>query len=146
MTKNTKIFLGVGCGVLLVIGLIVVIGAFIAMRTYGPQILEATTRADAAGREFGKTTDQQGCMTEAIQRSRSSSPMDIGAGMELSLFTDACLKVSRESTNFCESVPSMFSLDANDWSAAECTKAGADPEKTACAHVMKRKHQFCNKR
>jgi hypothetical protein len=145
MTKNTKIFLGVGCGVLLVIGLVIVIGAFIAMRTWGPQFLEATTRADTAGREFGKTTDHQGCMKEGMQRSKSTTLLDIGAGMELSVFVDACLKVSRETANFCDGVPSMFSLEANDWGAAECKKAGIDPEKTGCVHIMKRKHQFCNK-
>ena len=45
MTKNTKIFLGVGCGVVLLIGLVVVIGGFIAVRTYGPAFIESTTRA-----------------------------------------------------------------------------------------------------
>ncbi len=145
MTKNTKIFLGVGCGVLFIGGLIVVIAVVVAMKTYGPEFLEATTRADAAGREFGKTTDQQGCMKEAIQRSKSASVVDVGASLQLSVFVESCLKVSRESQNFCEGVPSMFSLETNEWGAEECRKAGVDPEKTACVHVMKRKHQYCAK-
>ena len=145
MTKNTKIFLGVGCGVLLIAGLVVVVAVVIAMKTWGPEFLEATTRAEAAGREFGKSTDQQGCMKEAIQRSKSASPVDIGASMQLSVFADSCLKVSRDTQNFCDGVPSMFSLEANEWSVEECRKAGADPEKTACVHIMKRKHQFCAK-
>ena len=145
MTKNTKIFLGVGCGLVLIVGLVVVIGGFIAVRTWGPQFIESTTRGDAEGREFGKTTDRQGCMKEGMERSRSKGVLDLGAGMELSIFVDSCLKVSRETPNFCDGVPSMFSFEANDWAAGECKKAGLDPEKTACVHILKRKHQFCNK-
>ena len=145
MTRNTKIALGVGCGRVLVVGLLVVVGGFFPMRTWGTKFIESSTKADAAGREFGMTTDQQGCMKEGVQRSKSTSLLDIGKGMELAMFVDGCLKVSRTSPNFCDGVPGMLSFEANDWGAEECKKVGVDPEKTGCVHVMKRKHQFCSK-
>ena len=145
MTKNTKIFLGVGCGALLIGVIVVVVGGIIAMKTWGKHFAEATTDIQQKGREFGKTTDQQGCITEGVQRSRSSGLLDFGAGMELGVFVDSCLAASRPTPNFCEGVPSFWSMKDSEWGMAECKKAGVDPEKTACIHVMKRKHQFCSK-
>lgn len=145
MTKNTKIFLGIGCGAVLVIGLVVVIGGFIAMRTWGTKFMESAERAGTEGREFGKTTDQQGCMKEGVNRSKNSGLIDLGAGIELAGFVGSCLDASRPTANFCDGVPTLWSMQESEWSMAECRKAGVDPEKTACVHVMKRKHQFCNK-
>ena len=145
MTKNTKIFLGVGCGVLLLCGIAVVIGGVFAVTTWGPGFIESMDRTETQGRELGKTTDQHGCIKEGVERSKSTSLIDLRAGIELSGFVEACLSVSRRTENFCQGVPSLFSLSASEWEMAECKKAGVDPEKTGCVHVMKRKHQFCNR-
>ena len=145
MTKNTKIFLGVGCGVLLIGAIVVVVGGIMAMKYWGKPFVEATARFEQEGREFGKTTDQQGCMDEGVRRSRSAGVLDISAGMGLAVFVDSCLKSSRPTANFCDGVPSFWSMEDSEWAMAECKKEGADPEKTACIHIMKRKHQFCSK-
>jgi hypothetical protein len=145
MTKNTKVFLGVGCGVLLIGAIVVIVGGIIFMKTWGARFAEATVNVEREGREFGKTTDQQGCMNEGVQRSRSAGLLEISAGIELAVFVDTCLAASRPTPNFCDGVPSFWSPEESKWEMAECKKAGVDPEKTACIHVMKRKHQFCSK-
>ena len=145
MTKNTKIFLGVGCGVLLIVGIVVVVGGLFAMKRWGERVFESTSRFEEAGREFGKTTDQQGCMKEAVERSKSSGLLDVGAGIGLTAFVDSCLKACRPTANFCDGVPSFFSMNDSEWAMDECEKVGVDAEKTGCVFVMKSKHDFCRK-
>jgi hypothetical protein len=82
-------------------------------------------------------------MTEAMNRSKKVGLIDIGSILRLSTFTDACLKASKPTPNFCDGVPGVFSMKDTEWGAVECRKAGVDPEKTACIHVTKRKIQFC---
>ena len=144
MTKGVKIFLGIGCG-LLVIGAIVIIGGIFALNYFEKRMSESVGPAETAGREFGQKTDNEGCMAESVKRSKSIGLLDISGAIELTAFTDACLEASRKTPNFCDGVPSFWSMQDSEWGLAQCQKAGVDPEKTGCVHVFKRKHQFCNK-
>ena len=144
MKKGAKIALGVGCGVLLVIVVVIVLG-ILALNFFEKSVGESMQKYETDGREFGRGTDQQGCISEAMKRSASFGLLDLSAGMGLSAFTDACLGSSRPTSGFCDGVPSFWSMKENEWGMSLCKKAGVDPEKTACIHVTKRKHQFCSK-
>ena len=144
MTKGGKIFLGVGCGLLLVGAIVVVIG-IVALNYLEKTLGEGMQKHETEGREFGRTVDQEGCMTEGIRRSKAIALLDLGDSIALSTYVDACLEVSRPTAKFCDGVPSFWSMKENDWGAALCRKAGVDPERTACLLVTKRKHQFCSK-
>jgi hypothetical protein len=143
MTKGAKIAIGVGCGGLLLIGIVVFVGGYFALNYVERNLGETTKKIEAEGREFGKTTDKQGCMKEAVRRSESIGLLDFTGGVALAAFTDACIETSRETKNFCDGVPSFWDMKDTDWAVAECQKVGVDPEKTACVHVYKRKHRFC---
>lgn len=145
MTKNTKIFLGVGCGVLLIVGIAVVIGGILAVNHWGKRFAETTARAEEEGTEFGKTTDQQGCVDEGVQRSKKAALIDFSSGIGLSAFVGSCLKVSRPTEDFCDGVPAFGSMQDTEWSMSECREVGVNPEETACIYVMKSKHEFCSK-
>ena len=144
MTKGVKIFLGVGCGVL-VLGVIVIILGIVALNYFEKTVGESLAAVEVEGREYGRKVDQRGCMDEGIRRSRSTGLLDISSGLALSAFTDACLETSRPTTGFCDGVPSFWSMKDSEWGAAQCRKAGVDPEKTGCIHVLKRHHQHCSK-
>ncbi|HEX6126704.1 MAG TPA: hypothetical protein VFZ23_15135 [Pyrinomonadaceae bacterium] len=144
MKRGTKIFLGVGCGVLLLGGIAVLVGGYLAMNYFQKTVGEGLTKEMNEGHEFGKSTDQAGCMTEAVRRSQSFGPVELGGAMGVSAFVGSCFETSRPTADFCAGVPSFWSPEASEWSSAECRKAGADPEKTACVHVFKRKHQLCS--
>jgi hypothetical protein len=145
MKKGTKIALGVGCGVLALGAVIVLVGGYFAMNYLERTLGESVKGYEVEGREFGKTADQQGCMTEAMKRSKNVGLVDFSGAIALSTFADACLENSRATPNFCDGVPSFWSMKESEWGADLCRKASIDPEKTACVHVTKRKHQFCSK-
>ena len=144
MKRGTKIGLGIGCGGLLFLAAVVLVGGYFALNWVEKNVGEAFEKYEVEGREFGKTTDKQGCVNEGFRLSKSVGLIDFNGGMQLSTFVDACFKTSRETPNFCEGVPSFWSMKESEWGAAECRKAGLDPEKTGCVHVTKRKHQFCS--
>ena len=144
MTKGAKIFLGIGCGLLL-IGAVVVVVGIIGLNYLEKTLGESTRAQETEGRGYGATRDQQACMTEGMKRSASVGLVDFSGALGLTAFVDACLEASRPTPNFCDGVPSFFSMKENEWGSALCRKAGVDPEKTACIHVTKRKHQLCSK-
>jgi hypothetical protein len=144
MTKGVKIFLGIGCGVLLIGAVVIVIG-IIGLNYLESRFAESTKKVEIEGREFGQTTDQQGCISEGMRKSKTIGILDLSDSIALSAFTDACLETSKPTSGFCEGVPSFWSMKDSEWGAAKCRKAGIDPERTACIHVTKRQHQFCTK-
>jgi len=139
MKKGMKIFIGVGCGLLFIGGIAIVV----VVVGFNYLVNQSTAAHEAEGREFGKTHDQKGCMDEGMRRSKSIGIIDLGAGLQLGAFVDACLATSSPTPNFCEGVPGLFSFKETDWGKVECRRAGIDPERTACIHVTKRKHQYC---
>ena len=145
MKKGTKVALGVGCGVLVLGAVVVLVGGYFALNYLEGTIGETVKHVEAEGLEYAKTTDQQGCMNEGMNRSKSIGLIDFNGALALTAFVDACLKNSRPTTDFCEGVPSFWSMKESEWGSELCRKAGIDPEKTGCVHVTKRKHQFCSK-
>lgn len=145
MKKGVKIFMGVGCGLLLIGAIVVVIVGIFALKYYDKRMDATFGPIEAEGREFGKTTDKQGCMDEGLKRSTRVGLVDFSAALAISAFVDSCFEPSRATLNFCDGVPSFWSLKDSEWGAAQCRKAGIDPEKSGCIHVFKRKHQFCSK-
>jgi hypothetical protein len=144
MTKGVKIFLGIGCGLLLIGAAVVVLG-IIGLNYLEKTLDESTKQDEIEGRDFGRTVDQSACIAEGMRRSKSIGLIDLSRGVRLATFTDACLEASRPTPNFCDGVPSFWSMKDSEWGAAECRKAGVDPERTACIHVTKRKHEVCSK-
>ena len=143
MKTGTKVGLGIGCGVLLVLGIAVVVVGYFGLNYVEKHLGESVAKHEVEGQAFGKTTDKQGCMDEGMRRSTSLNLTDLGGGVALGTFVDACLETSRPTDKFCDGVPSFWSMKDGEWAAAECQKARIDPAKTGCIHVAKRKHHFC---
>ncbi len=81
------------------------------------------------GREFGKTTDQNGCMQKGF-----TLPGDF---LRQSFFISGCLRISRPTPDFCNEVP-----DFNDkWAGEQCEKVGDN--KDSCVWTFKAKQSFC---
>lgn len=146
MKRGTKIGLGIGCGVLLLGGLVVIVGGYFALNWFEKNIGEMMVKDEQEGREFGKTTDKDGCMEEGMRRSKSQRLLDFKEALPLTAFVDGCLESSSDTPNFCEGVPSMWSMKDSEWGADVCREAGIDPDETGCVFVTKRKHEYCNKR
>lgn len=141
MTKNAKILTGIGCG-LLVLGAIVLVGGYFTMNYLERRLAEGTKQYEAAGLEFGKTTDQQGCIDEGLRRGKTSSITDFS--LAVSTFTESCLKNAKPVADFCAGVPGFWSLKDTEWGVEQCQKAHQDEVNTGCMHVFQAKHSFCS--
>ncbi|MCA1592149.1 MAG: hypothetical protein LC754_05765, partial [Acidobacteria bacterium] len=84
--------------VLLVAG-VVSFGVYV-WRQHGPQLIESGKQTLTEGSEYGKTTDNQGCLTEGVARHRQSQ--GFGDLIKTNLFLRACLDASRPTPGFCD--------------------------------------------
>ena len=72
------------------------------------------------GKEFGKTTDNQGCVDEAFKRYKK----DPGflAAMSNQGFLTRCLEVSRPTNGFCENIPLGDLAKMGEWRESQCKR------------------------
>jgi len=137
--------------ILLVAGLLLVLllaGAAVAgyfvMRSYGPRILEATRRNMAEGAEYGRRTDNEGCLNEAVARhARVEGFTQI---INNHVFLRGCLETSRPTHGFCDGVPRLTEfMKGIGWQAQQCQRYGLKAEQQ-CGQLFQQVQQFCDRR
>jgi len=144
MTTTGKVLLGIGIGLIVLVAIVVVAG-YLALNYIETSIHESVKADEQAGSEYGKATDQQGCIVEGLRRSRGHYLTDYQAGNAVKAFTDMCLKNAKPTESFCAGVPSYGISEGRKWANNECGKAGYDESATTCVFVFLSKHGFCNK-
>jgi hypothetical protein len=110
---------------LVVVGLVVVlfvaaiIAGVYAVRRYGPELVEAGKQTVAEGEEYGRRTDNEGCLNEAVARqARAEGFRDM---LKNSIFTRSCLEASRPTPGFCDAVPRQVEfMKAISWQMQQC--------------------------
>lgn len=100
----------------------------------------------AEGREFGKTTDQRGCITEGLKRARPIGVQEIKYNAANHFFVHQCLKNSRPTPSFCDGVPAYWNPGGPRWATEQCKKAGLDPTAISCEGVFEKQIDFCSGR
>jgi len=83
-------------------------------------------KAEQAGVEFGKSTDQQGCQDEALRRLRAAlkSP-DLIKRHEVSVFLNGCFQSCKPTAGYCTNAPKQDAFFPKlDWSKSQCVKEG----------------------
>ncbi len=103
MKIGTEIVIGIVIGVVMTIGLIV--GGFFTLvffvdREY-KKGAEKKKQAMIAGREFGRTTDENGCIEKGFLLKREIDKFD----SVILEFVGECLQSSEPTPNFCDGVP-----------------------------------------
>ncbi len=140
MTTSSKIIIGIAAVVLLFVALIVVglagFGIYLNSDKEGTKLYHD---AVVEGPEFGKTTDQNGCLTQGLARLKGVADPTINQLSANGVFISGCFETAKQSTDFCTNVPSIPYID---WVDSECRKLGKD--NAACRGVMNAKHGFCN--
>jgi hypothetical protein len=96
----------------------------------------------ANGAEFGKTIDQDGCMTEGYRRTRGK-PMTEIFNVNDSAFVEGCLRTARKIPNFCKGVPGPLS-DRTEWQSRECETARVGNQTLSCICITQAKQAYCN--
>ncbi|MDT5155655.1 MAG: hypothetical protein QOC99_3365 [Acidobacteriota bacterium] len=138
-----KVVLIIGGLVIVLIVAAVITGVYVA-RKYGPGLMEAGKQTVGEGGEYGRRTDNEGCLNEAVARQgRSEGFTDI---IKNNIFLRACLESSRPTPAFCDSVPrQMEFVKGAQWQLQQCKHYGLTPEKQ-CGQLFQQVQQFCEQR
>jgi hypothetical protein len=131
--------------VVLVVVIAIGIGAGIYwLSTHGGEFLEKTKQSMIDGRNFGKTTDNQGCVTETISRYKQSP--GFSAVLSTQLFLQGCLQASRETPGFCDNVPKrMEFMKSAQWQAEQCSQNNLLRD-SYCPQIFAQVQTFCEVR
>lgn len=138
-----KILLAIG-GVFLVLLIAAVVVGFVVVRKYGPGFVESTSRSFEEGTEYGRQTDQEGCLNEAAARqARVAGMMDM---IRNGVFMETCLSASRPTPGFCDGVPRQLEfVKGVSWQQQQCKRFGLKPEQQ-CGQLFQGVQRFCEKR
>jgi hypothetical protein len=138
-----KVLLVVGA-LLLVLLVAAGVAGFFVMRRYGPGLMEAGQKTFAEGAEYGRRTDNEGCLNEAA--ARQARVEGFGDMVGNNVFMRACLEASRPTPGFCDGVPRATEfMKAIGWQAQQCQRYGLKPEQQ-CGQLFQQVQQFCEKR
>lgn len=137
--------------VLLILGVLLVVlfvGGAVALyfiaRTYGPGLVEMGKQTYSEGVEYGRRSDNEGCLNEAVARQARAD--GFGDMIKNNVFMRACLEASRPTPGFCDGVPRATEfMKAIGWQAQQCQRYGLKPEQQ-CGQLFQQVQQFCEKR
>jgi hypothetical protein len=131
-------------GLLLVLAVASVLGLVYMAKKYGPGLMEAANHSMDEGREYGRRTDNKGCVDEAVARHKRVGGLGdmIGNG----IFFRGCLDASRATPGFCDDVPTRLEfMKSARWQLDECKRYGLTPE-SQCGQLFQQVQQFCEER
>jgi hypothetical protein len=126
MSFGAKIVLTiVVCLVLSVVGA-VGLGALLWSRHSGA-LLEAGRKETEQGLDFGRQTDEAGCLDQAIARYKGNR--GFSGSIATGMFVQGCWSVSRRTAGFCDGVPHPLDVDifrAARWQKDQARRVGVD--------------------
>jgi hypothetical protein len=138
-----KVLLIVG-GLLVVLLVAAGVATFFVVRRYGPALVEAGKQTMAEGTEYGRRTDNEGCLNEAV--ARQARIKGIAEVVKNGIFMRSCLEASRPTPGFCDDVPGrMEFMRAARWQLDQCKRHGLTQEQQ-CGQLFQQVQQFCEMR
>jgi len=97
----------------------------------------------SAGRNFGRSSDNQGCVDESISRYKKEP--GFGSAISNSIFMQSCLDSSRPTPNFCTDVPKATEfMKSAQWRVQQCRKIDLSSD-SYCQQLFQPVQQFCEK-
>lgn len=124
MTTSTKVILGIVGGFVLAC-IAFAVSVYTGLTYVNYTMVEGSKRVErvyAAGAEFGRTTDNLGCLEKMYDLDPEIANNFDFRGM----FVRECLRESRPTPNFCDGVPVLFSN--LDWEKQTCQTLGRPNE------------------
>jgi hypothetical protein len=128
--------------VLLIVG--TVVAGYFVVRRYGPGLVEAGKQTYEDGVEYGRRTDDEGCLNEAVARqARAGGFADM---IKNNVFMRACLEASRPTPGFCDGVPRQTEfMKGVAWQQQQCQRYGLSQQQQ-CSQLFGQVQQFCELR
>lgn len=137
-----RIIIGVSIGVAIVAVLTVIVVVWSFTRS-GKESSRKVDERRQEGVEFGRTTDQRGCINEGLKRGQNLKIIDIAGQVENQFFVEGCLQASRATPGFCDGVPSSFKDILTDWAEKQCEKI--DVPSNICEGIIEEQIEFCER-
>ena len=127
--------------VLLVVG--VVVGGVVWWGRNKDKLVGRMKEVVTEGREFGRGTDNQGCVDETVSRYKKEPGFT--SVISNSIFTRACLDTSRPTPGFCNEVPKVSEfMKSAEWRKSQCTRIDLGSD-SYCPQMFQPVQEFCEK-
>jgi hypothetical protein len=137
-----KVLLIVAVIVVLLVGGVVV-GGVIWWGRNKDRLVSQIKEVAAEGREFGRNTDNQGCVDETVSRYKKEPGFT--AVISNSLFTRACLDASRPTPGFCSDIPKITEfIKSAEWRKSQCSRADLSSD-SYCPQMFQPVQEFCER-
>ena len=115
---------------------------WISQRT-GPLMAKAKDAMED-GVRVGRSTDNKGCVTEALTRYKKEPGFT--AAITSNTFMTACLKVSRPTEGFCDDVPGVTEfMKSAEWQKEQCAREGMVKD-AYCPQLFAPVTSYCQQR
>jgi len=125
--------------VVLVVG-VVGAGVFYVMR-HKDAWWAAGKEVAEEGKNFGNTTDNQGCVDEGLSRYKKEP--GLASILSNTIFTRTCLESSKPTPGFCDEVPRQTEfMKTVEWRKKQCRQAGLQSDNN-CQNLFTPVQQFC---
>jgi len=127
--------------VLLVVG--VVVGGVVWWGRNKDKLVGRMKEVATEGRDFGRSTDNQGCVDESVARYKKEPGLT--TVISTSIFTRTCLDASRPTPGFCTDIPKATEfLKSAEWRKSQCNRVDLASD-SYCAQLFQPVQEFCEK-
>jgi len=128
--------------VLLVVG--AVVGGVVWWSRNKDKLMGRAKEVMTEGREFGRSTDNQGCVDETMVRYKKEP--GFASAISSSIFTRACLDASRPTPGFCTDVPKPTEfIKSGQWRVERCRGVDLSSD-SYCQQLFQPVQEFCEKK
>ncbi len=143
MSKTVKVILIVCACLLVVCSGIAGVGYYwvtTSGKQYFNQMSESAKSTVLEGAKFGRTTDQNGCVQEALNRLKSDDSFN--GQLNAGIFLEGCNRTSAPVAGFCDGVPGKLDiLKTNSWALQRCNAIGSTDKN--CPQLMRAVQRVC---
>jgi hypothetical protein len=139
VNKALKVILIIGVCIVLLVIVVGGVGVYY-LSQHKQEWLEAGNKVMDEGEKFGRQTDNDGCLAEAITRTKREPGFNAALGH--TIFLRACLEASRPSPGFCEVPKRTEFIKSAQWQQQKCQDAGLAAD-NYCLQLFTQVQQFC---
>src|SRR6266478_8598275 len=127
--------------VLLVVG--VIVGGVVWWSRNKNKLMGRAKEVMTEGREFGRSSDNQGCVDETMARYKKEP--GFASGISASIFSRACLDASRPTPGFCANVPKPTEfIKSGQWRVEQCRRVDLSKD-SYCQQMFQPVQVFCQR-
>ncbi len=118
-------------------------GAWYWWTNHGTEFLDSGKAAMMEGEASGRSLDESGCMTQAIERHKADWNRTMASAIRNNVWLAGCLDASRAQDKFCDDVPSNDDVMAAAlWAASACANQGLSD--SYCGNLVSNAVKYCS--